>query len=277
MSVEKIHTWEEFKSDIVELREAELSYSPVLFRGQQCADWALDTTLERSGHHEGVMDYYNLILRLKTEIETSTGRQWSDKPSVLDLEELTQGYDTFSLALHDFPHYAYMVYLRHHGFPSPLLDWSRSPFIAAYFAFRADLRPGSRVAIYAYTERSEPFKTNSSEEAQIHRFGPYVAAHQRHFAQQSQYTICVQRRHGNWQFLRHSSVFRNVSQPSTQDILQKFILDIGDRPKVLSELNDYNLNAYSLFASEEGLMETLSIREEIRSYGRSPEVLRSIP
>jgi addiction module HigA family antidote len=152
--------------------------------------------------------------------------------------------------------------------PSPLLDWSRSPFIAAYFAFCADVDPGSKVAIYAYTERSEPFKTHSSEEAQIHRFGPYVAAHQRHFAQQSQYTICIKRSDSRWHFLPHSSVFRSRPQSSTQDILQKFVLDISDRPKVLSELNDYNLNAYSLFASEEGLMETLSIREEIRSYVR---------
>jgi hypothetical protein len=63
MSAEKIHTWEEFKSDVAKLRAVELPYAPVLFRGQQCADWDLDTTLERSGHNEGVMDYYNLIMR----------------------------------------------------------------------------------------------------------------------------------------------------------------------------------------------------------------------
>src|SRR5579871_975887 len=35
-----------------------------------------------------------------------------------------------------FPGYDYMAYLRHHGFPSPLLDWTRSPYVAAFFAFR---------------------------------------------------------------------------------------------------------------------------------------------
>jgi len=28
-----------------------------------------------------------------------------------------------------------MTRLRHHGFPSPLLDWPQSPYIAAFFAF----------------------------------------------------------------------------------------------------------------------------------------------
>lgn len=31
--------------------------------------------------------------------------------------------------------YGFMTRLRHHGFPSPLLDWPQSPYIAAFFAF----------------------------------------------------------------------------------------------------------------------------------------------
>jgi hypothetical protein len=72
-----------------------------------------------------------------------------------------------------------------------------------------------------------------------------------------------------WHFVPHSSVFDSNLDGDTQDVLTKFILSAGERPKVLKELNDYNLNAFTLFGSTEGLMESLSNREEIGGYGRT--------
>jgi hypothetical protein len=265
VSKEQIYTWEEFKSESTKLRGNAFELSPILFRGQRNAAWDLNTTLERSGHGETVAEYYHLMLRIKTEVEITTKTKWEDSPSITELETLSRNYDDFSRALVNLPHYAYMAYLRHHGFPSPLLDWSRSPFIAAYFAFREDLDSVQNVAIYAYTDRTSPFKTSSSRHAQIHRLGPYVAAHKRHFSQQSEYTVCLQYHPNGWYFVSHSSVFDSAAEGNSQDVLKKFVISADERRTVLKELHDYNLNAYSLFGSDEGLMESLSNREEIRS------------
>jgi hypothetical protein len=264
MVTETAVTWDQFKTEAAQIRQAAFSLSPILFRGQSDANWDLETTLERSGHDEYVANYYRLMLRIKTEVEIVTGTKWDHEPSVTEIENLSRDYDGFSLALANLPHYAYMAYLRHHGFPCPLLDWSRSPYVAAYFAFRADIDSARNVAIYAYTDRTTSFKTSSSENSQIHRLGPYVAAHKRHFSQQSEYTVCVQYLGDQWSFMSHSSVFNSNPEGDSQDVLKKFVLSAKERPKVLEELNDYNLNAYSLFGSVEGLMESLSNREEIR-------------
>ena len=60
----------------------------------------------------------------------------------------------------DFPGGGYLAYLRHHGFPSPLLDWTKSPYIAAYFAMvNAPQKEVKKVSVFAYLESPTGGKT----------------------------------------------------------------------------------------------------------------------
>jgi len=45
--------------------------------------------------------------------------------------------------------------------------------------------------------------------------------------------------------------------------MYKFDLPSSERKKVLGALNDYNLNAFSLFGSDESLLETMWFREHV--------------
>jgi hypothetical protein len=260
-------SWGEFKKHASELtRKAREENGTVLFRGQSSCDWQLETTLERSEHVVEVADYFRMILRIKSEVEAYTGQKWDEEPSIYNLEpKLLSGYDLFSLTMSmgAFPHYSYMAFLRHHGFPSPLLDWSASHGVAAFFAFRSP-PPTDHVAIFAFRERdASGMKEGGSDEPAIRLLGPYVAGPKRHFAQRSYYTICTRWEEHSPSFYDHTRVCRPYDPKAEfqQDILFKFILPSNQRKEVLDELADFNLNAFTLFGSEEGLLEALSFRE----------------
>jgi hypothetical protein len=129
-----VQTWEECEDYIRSLENETRGPSDELwFRGQRDASWGLETTLERR-RWEGntsVRDYLNLIYRIKPAIETFTDKLWSLPP----MEELEMASRTPDLFLFDQQLRGlatYLTHLRHNGFPSPLLDWTRSPFVAAF-------------------------------------------------------------------------------------------------------------------------------------------------
>jgi FRG domain-containing protein len=240
-----------------------------LFRGQENASWKLKTTLEREC--PGLLsmeEYYKAILRIRGHIESVTGNAWS-VPDFNEFRKILSRIETYHLEnSSQIPALTYMVYLRHHGFPSPLLDWTFSPYIAAYFAFRRKSNKCcDKVSIFAYSEIPNDMKSTSNAPA-IYSLNPRLTTHKRHFLQQSKYTVCFKidrlmkpphEPETTVEFTSHEAVFSEENHE--QDVLYKYVLPSSERDKVLRLLDAHNLNAFSLFGTEEALMETLLLRE----------------
>ncbi len=260
----KLKTWAEFQQQLQELSDPTRAadtraghVSEPLFRGQSCAKRKLKTTLERWAGEEVSLDkYYQIISRVKPEIETRTGRTWQ----IPTIEEYVNN-DLRNTGDYPLPKdlCEYLVYLRHHGFPSPFLDWTVSPYIAAYFAF-SNPRQTENVAIYVDRVSAGPMPPQFGNEAtMICRLSRHVKSHPRHFLQQSQYTVCFKGLGAERKYERHDTAF-HVGYTNRSPLL-KLILPGSLQQEVLKYLQCHNITAYSLFGSEDKLMESLAISE----------------
>jgi hypothetical protein len=203
----------------------------------------------------GLLDYMSSATDPDKEIESFTGHKW-DLPEWPTLMEEIQARQRRPFLHFTSPCYAYLVYLRQHGFPSPLLDWTASPYIAAFFAY-AERPLSDLVAVYVFIEHGG-MRTYAGG-PQITIQGPYVTTHSRHFAQKAQYTTATKLVDQCETFCAHEDVF--VTRSGGPDVLLKITMPAQDRRKALRDLDDHNINPFTLFQTEEALVRTMAIRQ----------------
>ena len=128
--------WEQFKAETSTHLEKTRAF---IYRGQANSAWTLSTTIHRTGvlptHRDFLAYFEDWLFYVQEPVEAWDG-------SRRDLNEPLQ------LA-------QFLAFLQHHGFPTPLLDWTYSPYIAAYFAFEGvnHFQPQyEKIAIYAFNQ-----------------------------------------------------------------------------------------------------------------------------
>jgi hypothetical protein len=153
----KCASWEDFKQWAAMSRK---NLDAVLFRGHGSKNFKLQTTLHRAGRY-----------RLERYTAETLQQFHAQAEAALDLR----------LNMNDGADYSVVLGLgQHHGLPTPLLDWTESPYIAAFFAFAEaleaeSLRPdATHVRILALTR--EFVEKASPPSVVLPYISPYVCA-----------------------------------------------------------------------------------------------------
>lgn len=238
-------------------------FGTMLFRGQSDANWGLTTSLERVCDAEYECEAYQQLMKsIKDEVEVFTDNKWDwvDQSSIpVDFpEEVLAAYPTLrTFPARRFANFNLMAYLRHYGFPSPLLDWTRSHYIAAFFG--ASAHSPMPWALYIYDEFRGYGKVGSANGSQpeITVVSQRDTFQRRHFLQQSEYTVCSAF-NKRWRFVSHEHVLKRPGEK--QDLLTKCIFPASTRTETLRKLEKMNINAFSLFSTQEALLQVMQYR-----------------
>lgn len=237
----RLTSWPEFKSWVFDEIGDPLGW---IFRGHKRSEFPLMTTLHRF-RRRNLFRYDSDFGRLRRHVEPVVGQSYRIEESAIEYAAL-------------------MALGQHHGFPTPLLDWTESPFVAAFFAFQKtrDARPDddgdARVLAFNQTRwvRDNPMLGNvrSMLEAGLRLAPRYPAARDNPRALPQQAVSL---------FSNVVDIERLVAEAEDQKKLPHWYMTRVDIPRserklAIRDLRLMGLNAASLFPGLQGVCESLT-------------------
>jgi hypothetical protein len=230
--------WKEFKEKI-EL----LDHGQYIYRGQQ-KPWRLRTTFHRSGRANIPRFMREDVQMLHRRISGRTRHHFN----------LTDGDQQG----------AFYNLIQHHGYPTPLLDWTFSPFVAAFFAYRGV----SREQI-ATNDRNDRVRIYVIDKQACQRLLPPILpliGQCLHFsllefvAVENPRLIPQQSISGVSNIDDIEGYLLSAGTLHKERILWAYDLPAAARPQVMKDLNMMGITAGSLFPSLDGTCEELRER-----------------
>lgn len=250
----KAESWEDYKKITGDFSEN------WVFRGQLNADWILRNALERTSF----INYYKGIEKVF-------------------LTEFKRGARNY-LTRDELPEHTieWLALMQHHGAPTRLVDFSKSPFISAYFAFEQCNEEVEKVAIWAIninvirTAAYNIIREKLGEEAETNKNFINETVFERIFELDELSLIFpVEPFKMNRRYSIQQSIFvstGNSKQPFMdqvdflgEDISKAMIrieIPTGDKKAVIRDLIKMNINRASLFPDLDGYALSLKMKYE---------------
>jgi hypothetical protein len=223
--------WEEFK-------EYALSQSSgLIYRGQANA-WPLQTSYHRTGYADLVSYIDNEIQELEHHINSISNHPY-DKNNDRSLGAL------LNLA-------------QHHGYPTPLLDWTKSPYVAAFFAFEneAELTKGGRISIYTFDEQK--WSKMAGKSAQIR--APHNMVRALELPGFNNPRVLPQQSIIMFSNMSDIEGIIQFNEKEKGEFLKRISIPVSDTKKAMHDLNLMGITWGSLFPGYDGICKQLKAR-----------------
>lgn len=229
--------WKDFKEWTGERAAKNIN---LLYRGQSDEKWKLQSSLHRLPSYKTMAEYRDSVLGFHDRIATVANREWP--------VHTTMGF------------LSYLGFLQHHGFPTPLLDWTLSPYVAAYFAFEgiSDQRPQSDyVSLYSFDAANfmMAWKQIPDFDSGVHHVSvvaPSTIGNQKLLIQQGVFTLVT---------VDDVMVYMKELEASKPEETSHFIVEykmpIADKPTAIRDLRLMGVTHMTLFPGVEGMCRTL--------------------
>jgi len=269
---QKFETWTEFAEYVQTMM---LNYNDCIWRGQRKQIWNLSSTLDRKCNSL----WYDPLesARLQKAHLNNFKLSARGKISLADAKGMEDN-EWWALG-------------QHHGLATPLLDWTESPFVAAFFAFSEQpppLEPPNQYRAVYFLHETSAEKVDSSNtahkesiqlikelekststlattsqphetEREIEFIRPMASENPRLVSQRGLFVACRAASIEDW-------VRTNFANETTNIVLQKSLIPEHDREIALKSLNRMNINHSTLFPDLDGASRHINLSLDIPYY-----------
>lgn len=238
-----IATWPEFKMRIIsdQFLDGHFTRGHFLFRGQGGESWPLTSTFDR--WYKGYGGERSNKIRFADQLLEGFAKE----SELEDIPENVRSNKVLMLSL-----------AQHNGLPTRLLDWSESPYIAAFFAFSGHIRHGKsteqNVAVWVLDSTRDIWNSEfGCEIVNVPGFG----------------NERIRNQHGRFTHLKapSDSLEEYVTQ-FTDDTtaLRKYLIPVREAGVAMADLDSMGLNHSRIYPGLSGNAKAAEVRVILSMY-----------